>query len=356
VKINFLITPLGIPYLSQYNDISEGRKNAAIRRTGMGGQMRDFSRRFLSKLLVILIVIAGGYGLNYFGLTNDIRAALSDDAVTLRIGDVHITPYDILKAVLTIIAVFYLIATISDFARARIERVTRLDTSTRILLQKATQVSLYLLAALISLNLLSIDLSALAVIGGAVGIGLGFGLQKIASNFISGVIILLEKSVRAGDIVELDNGMAGIIRDIQARYILLEAFDGREVMVPNEEFIANRVVNLTYSNKRGRLSFRVGVSYDSDLRLAKSLIIEAAHENPRVLKEPAPDIWLEDFADNAIVFHMRAWIDDITDNRFGVVDQINFAIWDKFSTNQIGIPFPQRVIHVKNDKDIAIDG
>jgi small-conductance mechanosensitive channel len=322
----------------------------------MGGQMRDFGRRFLSKILIILIVAVGLYGLNYFGLTDEIRTALSDDAISLRMGDLEITPYDILKALLTIIAVFYLIATISDFALARIEKVSRLDASSRILLQKVTQVSLYVLAALISLNLLSIDLSALAVIGGAVGIGLGFGLQKIASNFISGVIILLEKSVRAGDIVELDNGMAGIIRDIRARYVRLEAFDGREVMVPNEEFIANRVINLTYSNKRGRLSFRVGVSYDSDIRLAKSLILEAAHENPRVLKEPAPDIWLEDFADNAIVFHMRAWIDDISYDRFGPVDQINFAIWDKFSANQIGIPFPQRVIHVKNDTDIAIDG
>lgn len=317
--------------------------------------MRSFHSRFFIKAVVILLVAAGLYGMSYFGLTDTLRAALSSDDVTLRVGAVAITPYEILKAILTIAAVFYLIAMISDFLHARIEKIARLDSSTRILLQKITQVSLYVIAALISLNFLNIDLSALTVIGGAVGIGLGFGLQKIAANFISGIIILLEKSVRAGDIVELDNGVAGTIRDIQARYVRLEGFDGREVMVPNEEFIANRVVNLTYSNRRGRLSFRVGVSYDSDIRLAKSLILEAALENPRVLRTPPPDIWLEDFADNAIIFHMRIWLEDITVDRYGPVDQINFAIWDKFSANNIGIPFPQRVIHVKNDSDGKTD-
>lgn len=317
---------------------------------------QNFAGRIWVKLIFAAVLLSALYLLDRSGWVDTLRSFLATDELTLDVGDMHINPYIVLKTVLTVAGVFYFVAIIIDVLSGRIARIERFDNSTQTLLQKVTQVGLYILAALISLNVLKIDLAALAVIGGAVGIGLGFGLQKIASNFISGLIILLEKSVRVGDIVELDNGVTGTVRHIYARYTRLEAFDGREIMVPNEDLIAYRLTNLTYTNNRGRLSFRIGVSYDSDLALARSLILEAAHENPRVLNEPQPDIWLEEFADNAVVFHMRAWIEDITVDRYGPVDQIHFAIWHKFTANDIGIPYPQRVIHVKNEMAIPIDG
>ena len=209
-------------------------------------------------------------------------------------------------------------------------------------------VVVYFLAFLFALGVLGIDLTALTVFSGAVGIGVGFGLQKIASNFISGIILLFEKSVEEGDLVELSDGIAGFVRETGARYTLIETFEGHEVMVPNEDFITNRVTNWTFSNSRGRIDINIGVSYGSDLDKVATLLVEAANGHPRCSQSPAAECFLVDFGDNSVNFTLYFWVDDVIEGRKRPRSDVLFAIWRKFKENDIEIPFPQRDLHIKN--------
>ncbi|MFT6106370.1 MAG: small-conductance mechanosensitive channel [Rickettsiales bacterium] len=202
------------------------------------------------------------------------------------------------------------------------------------------------------LNILNIKLASLAFFGGAIGIGIGFGLQKITSNFISGLILLFEKSIEEGDLVELENGVYGFIKHTGARYTLIETFDSKEVMIPNEEFITKNVINWTYTNKQGRVDVHVGVSYKSDIEKARELILEAAREHRMCCKNPEPNCFLREYGDSSINFLLYFWVDDVTLGRFEPQSDVMRAIWKKFKDNDIEIPFPQRDVHIIN-KDIS---
>ena len=170
---------------------------------------------------------------------------------------------------------------LSHFFESRIQKMNKLRSGNKALISKMMQVGIYILAFLVGTHALGINIAALAVLGGTIGIGIGFGLQKITSNFISGVILLFEKSIESGDLIELQGGVLGYVRQTFARYTLIETLDGKEVMVPNENFIINEVVNLSYSDASGRVEVLVGVSYDSDVELAREIMLEAAKEHPR---------------------------------------------------------------------------
>jgi len=199
----------------------------------------------------------------------------------------------------------------------------------------------------------TIDLTTLKIFSGALGIGLGFGLQKIASNFISGIILLMEKSVEQDDLVEMGDGTTGFIRRSSARFTVIETFDGKEVMVPNEDFITNRVVNWTYSDTKGRIEIPIGVAYGSDIQKAHDLILEAATENPLCISDPAPFCYLRNFGDSSVDFILHLWIADVTGGRWKTQSQVMFEIWRKFKANEIEIPFPQRDLHLKSS-DVSI--
>ena len=202
------------------------------------------------------------------------------------------------------------------------------------------------------LDVLGIDLTAFAVVGGAIGIGIGFGLQKITSNFISGLILLFEKSVEEGDLIELNDGTIGYVRSTGARYTLIETFESREIMIPNEDFITNRVTNWTFSNSQGRIEINIGVAYGSDLDQVSEILINAAKEHPRCSKQPAADSFLVDFGDNSINFTLYFWVDDIVEGLKRPKSDVLFSIWRKFKDNNIEIPFPQRDVHIKNPEAI----
>jgi small-conductance mechanosensitive channel len=197
------------------------------------------------------------------------------------------------------------------------------------------------------MNFLGIDLTALAVFSGALGIGIGFGLQKVTSNFISGIIILFEKTVQNDDLIELNDGTLGFLRNTGSRASLIETYDGKEVMVPNEDLITNRVINYTHSNKKARIKINIGVSYDCDLEKAQKLILEAAEEHPRTTKDPEPLCFLEEFADSSVNFILLFWVNDVIEGRYGPRSDVLFSIWNKFKENNIEIPYPQRDIHIK---------
>ena len=184
---------------------------------------------------------------------------------------------------------------------------------------------------------------------GALGIGIGFGLQKITSNFISGIIILFEKTVQNDDLIELNDGTLGFLRNTGSRASLIETYDGKEVMVPNEDLITSKVINYTHSDTDSRIEITIGVSYSSDLNLVKKLILEAALEHPRTLKDPQPNCFLREFADSSVNFLLHFWIGDVDEGRFGPQSEVMFDIWNKFKENNIEIPFPQRDIHIKEN-------
>lgn len=301
------------------------------------------SAKWLVFLTMAGILVLGGFG--HF----DIIKQYTDTAsLSFKVGAYQISLYNILKAGLIVVLVFWTAAIISDVAETRIRKIKKMRAATRDLALKIIHILIYFISFLIALDILGIDLTTLTVFSGALGIGLGFGLQKIASNFISGLILLLEKSVEQDDLVELTDGTFGFVRRAGARYTLIETFDGKEMMIPNEEFITTRVINWTFSNTRGRVEIIIGVSYNADIEKARDLILEAAKEHPRCIETPEPKCYLRGFGDSSVNFVLHFWVADVTAGRWEPQSDVLFAIWQKLRAHNISIPFPQRDIHIKD--------
>jgi len=296
---------------------------------------------------VLLILFTSGLLLSAsLGYLQPIISFLDADALAFFIGDVRLSVYLIGKALLLTLVLFWSSSIALDFVENRINSIVSISSSNRALFIKAVQFAVYFLLFIFTMNVIGIDLTAFAVLGGAIGIGIGFGLQKITSNYISGIILLVEKTIENGDLVELDDGTFGYIRHNSARFTLIETFNGKEIMVPNEDFITNKVVNWTYSNTKGRVDIPIGVSYKSDIKLAQQLILEAANEHPRCTADPAPECYLREYGDSSVNFLLLFWVDDVTEGRYKPQSEVMFSIWDKFKEHDIAIPFPQRDIHI----------
>ncbi len=200
------------------------------------------------------------------------------------------------------------------------------------------------------MNIMGISLSSLAVLGGAIGVGLGFGLQKIASNFISGVILLLEGQATVGDYVELDGGEAGTIVKMTARAAFLETYDGRWIVVPNEDFITIRVVNYSDSGSANRYEAPFSVSYDTDINLVPAIVEQAVAKHPEVLTHPfSPDCELRGFGGSGFNFSAEFWVNGIDDGQNKFTSDVLFLIWNALKDNDIQIPYPQRVVELKGE-------
>ena len=205
-------------------------------------------------------------------------------------------------------------------------------------------------AFLLLMNIMGINLSALAVLGGAIGVGLGFGLQKIASNFISGVILLVEGQAIVGDYVEMDGGEAGVIVRMTARAAILETYDGRWIVIPNEDFITTRVVNYSDSGSSNRYEVPFLVSYDTDINLVPAIVAAAVAKLPEVLDKPfPPDSELMGFGDSGIDFSLEFWVNGIDDGQHKYKSKLLFAIWNALKDAGIEIPYPHRVVEIKGD-------
>ena len=199
---------------------------------------------------------------------------------------------------------------------------------------------------LVTLSTVGIDLTAFALFGGAVGVGLGFGFQKVFSNLISGILLLLDRSIKPGDVIEVGSTF-GRIQALRARYAAVRTRDGTEYLIPNEDLITTRVVNWSFSNKLVRLKIPFGVSYDSDIVLARKLVLEAAAATSRVLKVPKPVCHLKDFGESSIDLELRIWINDPEKGVSNIGSEIRLAIWISFKEHGIEFPFPQRDVHLK---------
>ena len=304
-------------------------------------------RSWLAALLLLVLIVATYY-FSQTAYYASVREFLDSDAASFTIGDTRISAILAIKAAIAAIILIWAAGILSRFGERRIASIEGVRTSNKVLITKAFQFVIYFFAFIIGLEILGIELTILAIFGGAVGIGIGFGLQKIAANFISGLILLIEKSVEIGDLVELADGTFGYIRHLGARYILIECFDGKEIMIPNEDLITTSVTNWTYSNSRARVEVPIGISYRSDIEKAMQLMLEAANENSLSLGEPKPVCYLREFADSSINLLLYFWIDDVTSGRFEPQSDVMRSIWKKFGDNDIEIPFPQRDVHIKH--------
>lgn len=307
--------------------------------------VRDIVQDSFLKLLgrYVLIPVAALYAL---GLMVPAMDYLSSMQVTL--GNITISLMALVRGVVAGGVLFWLGRWSNDQSASYIKSQEELRPATRELALKAAEIAIFGVAFVLLMNIVGINLSALAVLGGAIGVGLGFGLQKIASNFISGIILLLEGQATVGDYVELDGGEAGTIIKMMARATILETFDGRWIVVPNEDFITTRVVNFSDGGSANRYEAPFSVSYDTDINRVPDIIEEAVAALPFVLDTPdKPDCELRGFGDSGVDFAVEFWVNGIDDGRNKFTPQVLFAVWNALKTHNIEIPYPHRVIEVK---------
>lgn len=266
------------------------------------------------------------------------------DSLAINIGDARLSVLLIIKAVVILSVLMWLAIIVSNSLNRRISRADDFSPSMRVLLSKTISISLIVLAVWISVSSLGIDLAAFAFIGGAVGLGIGFGLQKVISNLFSGLILLLDRSIKPGDVIAIDDTF-GQIKAMGSRYISMVTRDNAEYLIPNEDLITHQVVNWSFSTTLIRIKISVGVAYDSDIRHVRELMVSVARRVDRVLDEPPPVCHLKNFGDHAIDLELRFWINDPENGIAGVSSSVRMAIWDAFQDNGIKIPFPQQVVH-----------
>lgn len=280
------------------------------------------------------------------GLTDEAQTLLS--SIGLAFGETSITLWMVLQAVVLLTALFTVARFLSHASAANISRVEDISPSMRVLVVKFLQMLLYGLALFIGLKTVGVDLTGLAVLSGAIGVGLGFGLQKVVSNLVSGVIILLDKSVKPGDVISLGETF-GWINSLGARYVSVVTRDGKEYLIPNEDLITGQVVNWSHSDDFVRLDIFFGTAYDDDPHLVRRVAIEAAQGVDRVLSHKPPVCHIVGFGDSSVDYILRFWIRDPTGGLTNIRGNVYLALWDAFQEHGISIPFPQREVRMLND-------
>ncbi|QJF49880.1 mechanosensitive ion channel family protein [Roseobacter ponti] len=291
----------------------------------------------------VLIPLAAIYAL---GLLDLLVAELN--GMTVSLGNISFSVMSLIRGIVAGGVLFWLGGWSNRQTADFIEKQENMRPSMRQLMAKATEFTIFGVAFLLLLNIMGINLSALAVIGGAIGVGLGFGLQKIASNFISGVILLIEGQATVGDFVELDGGESGQIVRMTARAAILETFDGRWIVVPNEDFITTRVTNYSDSGSANRYEAPFSVSYDTDINQVPGIIEAAVATHPDVLDVPCPpDCELRGFGDSGIDFAVEFWVNGLDDGPNKYTSDVLFLIWNALKEHDIEIPYPQRVVEIK---------
>lgn len=269
------------------------------------------------------------------------------DGLALNVGNISISALTVIQAIVTLGVLLWLANIATQVVDGRIRRSSSLSPSVQVLSGKLVRIGFATIALLTSLSIVGVDLTALAVLGGAIGVGLGFGLQKIFANLVSGFILLLEKSIKPGDVIAV-GGYYGRVDSLGARYVSVYTRDGIEHLIPNEDLIVNRVENWSYSQNLLRLRKTVGVHYKADIDKAIELCLEAASETPRILDDPKPVCLLSDFADSAVNLEMRFWINDPMNGRANVTSDLLLRIWRKWHAHDIEIPYPQRDLHLRS--------
>lgn len=317
----------------------------------IGFATRFVRNRFLRRLVTWCLWIY--VTLYYLNLSDDFKQFL--DSFDISFGDFRISVLTLLSAIVLIGILFTGARLVSNTTATTIRRNEDISPSMQVLAVKAVQILLYGIAFFVGINSVGIDLSGLAILTGAIGVGLGFGLQKVISNLVSGVIILLDKSIKPGDVISLGETF-GWIQTLGARYASVVTRDGKEYLIPNEDLITNQVVNWSHSNDYVRLDIFFGTAYDDDPHQVRELAIEAATTVDRVLDYPKrPVCHIVGFGDSSVDYILRFWIKDPTGGLTNIRGGVYLALWDAFKEHGISIPFPQREVKVLKDSADAID-
>jgi small-conductance mechanosensitive channel len=300
----------------------------------------------LERTLAVMVWLV--FALYIVGALPTVIAAL--DASGFTAGKYRISAWLVLEAVFWTFVGLLAALWSGSAIEAHLMRAEGLHYSLRVALSRVSKAVLVLIALLVVLPLVGIDITVLSVFGGALGVGLGFGLQKVAGNYVSGFVVLLERSIRVGDMITADN-FHGKVRDITSRYTLVQALDGREAIIPNETLIAQTVLNHTHTDRNLRVACPVSVGYGTDLDRAMSILRDVALAHPRVLRSPDPGALLLKFADSGIDLELGFWIGDPDAGTGNVRSDINLAIWRAFREAGIEIPYPRRLIQITGPKE-----
>lgn len=313
-----------------------------------------FSRIIRSRFLARSLTVIGWTvaAMSITGILGTVTVGL--DSIALTLGDFRLSVLSVLKGIFLLVSLIWLASFTGNFADTRIQKIEDLTPSLRVLIGKFFKIGLMIIALALALSAIGIDLTALTVFSGAVGVGLGFGLQKVVSNFISGIIILLDKSIKPGDTISLGETF-GWIRELRARFVSVITRDGKEYLIPNEDLITQQVVNWSFSDDLVRIDVPFGVSYDSDPHEVIKLALEPLADISRVSKRKAPVCWMTEFGDSSINFVLRFWIKDPQNGLTNIRGTVLIALWDQFKANGIGIPFPHREIIIKQPEKMIIE-
>ncbi|WP_284124678.1 mechanosensitive ion channel family protein [Parerythrobacter aestuarii] len=278
----------------------------------------------------------------------------SMDAMAIELGDMRLSLWDVLYASAIVLLVILAAWVFTKAAHALLSRFTRLDETQRLLSEKITTIVVWAAAFFLGIDLLGIDLTALAVFSGAFGLAIGFGLQKTFGNLIAGIILLMDKSIKPGDVIAIadQSGAStfGQIRKIGIRAVSITTRDQKEYLIPNENLMINQVENWSYSSKNVRVQVPVGISYNCDIKLAEKLMLEAAKSVKRIKKTPPPTIWLDQYGESSVDFVIHCWISDPEDGIGNVRSEVLKKLWDLFQEAGIEIPFPQRDINLRSNE------
>jgi small-conductance mechanosensitive channel len=296
-------------------------------------------RRFIAITGWIYVAIS------ILGINENVSSIL--DAADFSISGFRVSLLLLLKISLMLIVTLWLAISVGNFFERRLLRNEDLSPGLRVLLGKILRITLIVFALIIAISSIGIDLSVLSLLSGAIGIGIGFGLQKVVSNFISGFIILADRSIKPGDTISLGETF-GWINELRARFVSVITRDGVEYLIPNEDFITQQVINWSFSNELVRIEVKFGVAYDSDPHQVAELAVEAIKEVERVVSYRPSVCWLTGFGDSSLDFVLRFWIKDPQNGLTNIRGQVLLALWDSFKANDIRIPYPHRELILNN--------
>ena len=291
----------------------------------------------------VAAIIWIGFALHLTGLLSELAHAT--DAIGFNIGKQHISLLSVLTGIVSVLATMLLAMWLSHALEARIMAMDKMSLNLRVVMTKLVRAILVVIGVLVALPLAGIDITILSVFGGALGVGVGLGLQKIASNYVSGFIILIDRSIHPGDVLTVDDRFGKVTR-LSTRYLVLESGDGTEAIIPNELLISSTVINHSYTHRRVRLSIPIQISYQSNLELALEIMTQAAVKQTRILADPAPSAYLKSFGADGIDLELGFWVGDPENGKLGLTSDINREVWREFQKAGIEIPYPQRDVRI----------
>ncbi|ADE55889.1 mechanosensitive ion channel family protein [Coraliomargarita akajimensis] len=271
------------------------------------------------------------------------------DGYRFHIGRINLSLWNVIAGVITIVFTLWISFALSRLLEVQIRKNRKLSPSLKVLISKISKIVLIVVACMVAMDSMGLDLSAFTILSGGLGLGIGFGLQKVVSNLISGIILLVDNSVKPGDVIQIDNTY-GWINNLRARYASVITRDGTEHLIPNEDLITQKVINWSFTDNLVRLKVPVGVSYNANPHDCIRIIRDAAADVPRVLSDPAPVCLLRGFGDSSVDLELRFWISDPSSGVSNVKSLVLLNVWDALKANNVEIPFPQRDLHLRTSE------